>query len=219
MPDQPEALHLGVLLFRGVEPLDAVGPAQVFWTLGPVRPFVAPFAPVQVHLVAEEAGPVTMGYGAVLHATTSYAGCPPLDVLVVPGGTGGDDDRLSARSGRHFHERHEPTVAFIARQAAGARITASVCTGAFLLAAAGLLGGRRATTHWANRDELVARMAERGEELSLEAARVVDDGPVVTGGGVSSGIDVGLHVVDRLLGTRVRDAVALAIEVETPAAV
>jgi cyclohexyl-isocyanide hydratase len=219
IPDPPGAeVHLGVLLFRGVEPLDAVGPAQTFWVLDAVRPFVAPFAPVRVHLIAEAAGPVTMGYGAVLHATTSYGDCPQLDALVVPGGTGGEDDAVSARSGRYFYERDEDTIAFVARQAAGATVAASVCTGAFLLAAAGLLAGRRGTTHWLARDELVARMAERGEDFTLEIARVVDDGPVLTGGGVSSGIDLGLHVVGRLFGKDLRDAAALAIEVDTPGA-
>jgi cyclohexyl-isocyanide hydratase len=211
-------VHLGVLLFTGVEPLDAIGPAQTFWVLDEIRPYLAPFAPTEVHLIAEAAGPVTMGYGAVLHATTSYDDCPPLDVLVVPGGTGGEDHDAGARWGRRYYERHEPTTAFVARQGAQATVAASVCTGAFLLAAAGLLAGRRATTHWMSRDELVARMAGRGEDFSLEVARVVEDGPVVTAGGVSSGIDLGLQVVGRLFGKDVRDAAALAIEVETPGA-
>jgi cyclohexyl-isocyanide hydratase len=213
-----ETRHLGVLLFRGAEPLDALGPAQILWSLDTVRPFLAPFEDTVVHLVAEESAPVTLGYGLVVEATTGYDGCPPLDILVVPGGSGGEEEDGTARWGRRFYERHEPTLAFIRQQARTASITASVCTGAFLLAGAGLLAGKRATTHWAYRDELVTRMADRGEEFALEMARVVDEGQVVSAGGVSSGIDLALHVVDRRFGKDVRDAVALAIELETPGA-
>jgi cyclohexyl-isocyanide hydratase len=215
---RPEPRHLGVLLFRGAEPLDALGPAQVLWSIDTVRPFVAPFAETVVHLIAEEAGPVTMGYGLVVEATTSYEDCPPLDILVVPGGSGGEEDDGTARWGRRFYEHHEPTLAFIRDQAAQAPVTASVCTGAFLLAGAGLLKGRRATTHWTARQELIDRMAGRDEDFTLETARVVDEGAVVSAGGVSSGIDLALHVVDRRFGKQVRDAVALAIELETPGA-
>jgi cyclohexyl-isocyanide hydratase len=213
--DPDRRRQLGVLLFGDAEPLDAIGPAQVLWTLGAVRRYLPPFPPVDVHLVAEHAGPVGLAHGLVVHATTSYDDCPPLDALIVPGGSG-DEEQTDA--GRRFHDRYEPTLAFVRRQAAHASITASVCTGSFILAGAGLLAGRRAATHWTARDELVARMAERGEPFELVIERVVDDGPVVTGGGVSSGIDVALHLVSRLFGDQVRDAVALGIEVETPGA-
>jgi len=218
MPDQtpPTPVQCGVLLFRGAEPLDALGPAQVLWTLSGVRPFLPPFEAADVHLVAEQAGPVELGYGLVVNATVSYDDCPPLDILVVPGGSGGEEDDGTARWGRRFYEHHEPTLAFIRRQAAVAPLTTSVCTGAFLLAGAGLLAGRSATTHWTARDELVAKMAGRGEDFSLAVARVVDEGPVVTAGGVSSGIDLALHLVARRFGSQVRDAVALGIELETP---
>src|SRR5690606_11894041 len=110
-PDTPPR-HLGVLLFRGAEPLDALGPAQVLWSLDSTRRFLAPFDDTIVHLVAEEAGPVTLGYGLVVEATTSFADCPPLDALVVPGGSGGEEEDGTARWGRRFYERHEPTLAF-----------------------------------------------------------------------------------------------------------
>jgi cyclohexyl-isocyanide hydratase len=218
MSNPSETRHLGVLLFRGAEPLDALGPAQVLWTLDAVRPYVPDFPDTVVHLVAEEPGPITLGYGLVVEATTGFAGCPPLDVLVVPGGSGGEEDDGTARWGRRYYERDEPTLAFIRRQAETATITASVCTGAFLLAGAGLLAGRRGITHWMSRDELVEKMIGRGEDFTLEIARVVDEGPVITAGGVTSGIDLGLHVVDRLFGKEVRDAVAMGIELETPGA-
>jgi cyclohexyl-isocyanide hydratase len=85
-----------------------------------------------------------------------------------------------------------------------------------LLAGAGLLAGRRGNTHWAYRQELLDLMASRGETFDLVVERVVDDGPVVTAGGVLSGIDLGFHVVERLLGADVAALAAGAIEAETP---
>ena len=93
---------------------------------------------------------------------------------------------------------------------------ASVCTGTFILAGAGRLAGRRATTHWRAREGLVDAMAERGEPFELVEARVVDDGDLVTAGGVSSGIDLALHLAGRFFGGDVRKAAALFIEHETP---
>jgi cyclohexyl-isocyanide hydratase len=214
-------LRVGILLFEGVEPLDAIGPAQVLWSLGTARGFVAPFAPIEVHLVAETDAPVRAGHGLVVHPTTTYDEVGALDVLIVPGGSGNTDDSTTIpatepAAGRRYQVGHGPTTAFVARQAAGAAITASVCTGTFILGAAGLLAGRRGNTHWSARDELEAFMADRGEPFTLEVARVVDDGDLVTGGGVSSGIDLTLHLVERLLGADCRTAAAAIIERETP---
>ena len=213
-------LRVGIVLFEGVEPLDAIGPAQVLWSLGTARGHVEPFAPIEVLLVAETAEPVRAGHGLVVHPTTTYAEAGPLDVLIVPGGSGNDPDVVvpatDPAAGRRYQVNHRPTTAFVAEQAAQAAITASVCTGTFILGAAGLLGGRRGNTHWSARDELVSFMADRGEPFTLEVARVVDDGDLVTGGGVSSGIDVALHLVDRLLGPACRDVAAAIIELETP---
>lgn len=215
-------LRVGILLFEGVEPLDAIGPAQVLWSLGSARPFADPFAPIEVHLVAESAEPVVAGHGLVVHPTTTYAAVGALDVLIVPGGSGNDPDVVipstDPAAGRRYQVHHQPTLDFVAAQAASAVVTASVCTGTFILAAAGLLSGRRANTHWSARDELVAFMSARDEPFVLEVARVVDDGDIVSGGGVSSGIDLTLHLVDRLLGGRCRDAAAAIIERETPGA-
>jgi cyclohexyl-isocyanide hydratase len=208
-------LQVGILLFPGYEPLDAIGPAQVFWTLASVRPYVPSFPEVEVHLVAATIEPVVAAYGFTVHPTTTFDACPALDVLIVPGGSGGgvDDDHF----GRHYYWKHEATLDFVRRQDAGTTLTASVCTGAFILAGAGLLAGRRAATHWMAREELVARMVERDEPFELINERVVDDGDVVTAGGVSSGIALGFHLVERLFGREVRDAVYLGIEMETPA--
>jgi cyclohexyl-isocyanide hydratase len=214
-------LRVGVLLFEGVEPLDAIGPAQDFWSLSTARGLIEPFAPIQVHLVAESAEPVRAGHGLVLDPTTTYAEVGDLDVLIVPGGSGNTETTETVpdtepAAGRRYQVRHQPTIDFVTEQAGHATITASVCTGTFILGAAGLLDGRKANTHWSARDELVAFVADRGAPFTLEIARVVDDGDLVTGGGVSSGIDLTLHLVERLLGPECREAAATIIERETP---
>ncbi len=213
-------LRVGILLFEGVEPLDAIGPAQVLWSLSTARGLVEPFAPIEVHLVAETADPVRAGHGLVIHPTTTYAEVGDLDVLIVPGGSGNDPEVVVPASdpaaGRRYQVDHPPTVEFVRHQAEVDRVTASVCTGTFILAAAGLLAGTTGNTHWSARDELQAYMADRGEAFTLETERVVDAGAIVTGGGVSSGIDVALHLVERLLGPSCRSVAAAIIERETP---
>jgi cyclohexyl-isocyanide hydratase len=221
-PVAGEALRIGVLVFHGFEPLDAIGPAQVFWSLESVRARLAPMPPIEVYLVAETDEPIRAGHGLVVHSTVTYAACPALDVLIVPGGTGEENSDETATQGRRFFARHEPTLSFIrahagqARTGVNAPLTTSVCTGAFILASAGLLAGHRGNTHWYSRDELVKVMADRGEDFELDTSRVVDDREVVTAGGVSSGIDLALHLIGRLIGSDAQRAAALVIEQETP---
>ena len=165
--------------------------------------------------IAETLEPVLSGNRILLHPTVTYADCPPLDVLVVAGGSGGPDGELGGRL-REVH--HEPTLAFVRSVAEQPdTIVSSVCTGSFVLAGAGLLAGRRGNTHWLRRDELVELMASRGEAFELVPDRVVDDGDIVTAGGVSSGIDLALRLVERPFGPKVSHLVALGIEHETPA--
>jgi cyclohexyl-isocyanide hydratase len=227
MPDDPahepgdpttadRPTQVGILLYGDVEPLDFVGPAQVFWSLATAHRFDPTIGGVDVHLVAEELEPLVAGHGLVVHPTTTYETCPPLDVLVVPGGTGNEVGETAVPRGRVLHSAYEPTLAFVRRQAAQADIVASVCTGTFILAAADLIAGRSANTHWFARDELLTFMAGRGESFELVPERVVDDGDLVTGGGVSSGIALALHLVERLQGPAARSAVELIIESETP---
>lgn len=210
-----EPLRVGILLFDGVEPLDAIGPAQVFWSLATARQIV-PMRPVELLLVAEQIGPVTMGHGLVVQAPVDYATCPPLDILIVPGGTGAEETDANATLGRRFQARHPATIDFVRAQDAHTAVSASVCTGTFILGGAGVLDGHRGNTHWYARDELVEFMAERGERFELVIERVVDDGHVVSAGGVSSGIELALHLVERFLGTQARDTVSAIIERETP---
>ena len=127
--------------------------------------------------------------------TCTFDSCPPLDLICVPGGAGVVDALADVE-----------TVDFIRRQGAHAEYVTSVCMGAFLLGAAGLLKGRRAATHWAYVDllPLVGARHEKG--------RVVRDGNVFTSGGVTSGIDFAFRIVAELAGPEVAQAIQLAIE-------
>src|SRR5437879_3466958 len=117
-------MEFGILLYDGADEMDVMGPARVFWALDDVRSFVEPFPATQVHLVAERSGPVACAHEATVHATVDYETCPELDVLVVAGGSGQD-----GTGGRVVQHLHEPTLAFIRRQASSAQVMASVCTG------------------------------------------------------------------------------------------
>jgi cyclohexyl-isocyanide hydratase len=208
--------HAGVLLFPGFEALDAIGPAEVLWSLPHAAHVVegVTMPKVQVHLVAASREPVGGAHGLVVHPTMSYDECPPLDLLVVPGG--GRAQPAATGRGVNYAMEHAPTLDLVRRQAASDGILASVCTGSFILAAAGVLAGRRASTHWYARKDLVETMAERGEPFELVEERVVDDGDIVTAGGVSAGIDLALHLATRIFGPEAGRAVSLLIEHDTP---
>ncbi len=203
-------MHAGILVFDGADELDVVGPYRVLAATAGVAPYAGNEA-IEVHLVAEEMRTIRLGNGMRIEPDHTFATCPALDVLVVPGGSS------DAAEGRRAQQRNDAVKAFVATRAKEARVTASVCTGAFLLAEAGVLAGRRGNTHWRFRDELTALMHERGEPFDLVPERVVWDGDVVSGGGVTSGIDVALSIIEKLCGAKVSAIVRRALEIETPA--
>ena len=178
-------LQIGLLAFPGVQQLDLTAPYEVFASL----------PGVEVHVVAASREPVRSATGLVLVPTTTIAECPALDVICIPGGVG-----VNALM------RDEAILAFVRGQAARARYVTSVCTGALVLGAAGLLEGRRATTHWAALDLLAAFGAIPVSE------RVVRDGNLVTGGGVTAGIDFALTLAAELFGRQEAERVQLALE-------
>jgi cyclohexyl-isocyanide hydratase len=178
-------LNVGFVIFPQLTQLDFTGPLQVLSRL----PGAA------THIVAKSEAPVPSDCGLGLVPTTTFAACPKLDVICVPGGFGVADAICDAE-----------TVDFVRRQAAGAKHVTSVCTGAFVLGAAGLLQGRRATTHWAYTDLLPLVGATH------EKARLVRDGNVVTAGGVTCGIDFALALVAEMAGETAAQAIQLAIE-------
>jgi cyclohexyl-isocyanide hydratase len=177
--------NVGFVIFPDLTQLDFTGPLQV----------LARLPQSATHIVAKSAAPVPSDCGLGLVPTHTFANCPPLDLICVPGGFG----VVGAIGDRE-------TVAFVRAQASGARHVTSVCTGAFILGAAGLLKGRRATTHWAYVDLLPAVGATH------EKARIVKDGNVITAGGVTAGIDFALSVVAEIAGEAVARVIQLGIE-------
>ena len=173
-------LNVGVYLYPGVELLDFAGPCEVFTTANRLPPEGAPFS---VFSVAAERRPATSRAGVVIQPDYSFADHPPIDVVLVPGGV--VDEVMNDAA----------VVGWIAEVSAAARLTASVCNGAFLLAAAGVLDGRRVTTHWEDIDALRTRFPALTVE---DGPRWVDQGDVVTSAGISAGIDMSLHLVERL---------------------
>jgi transcriptional regulator GlxA family with amidase domain len=172
--------HIGVLLFDDVEELDAVGPWEVLanWTLR------FPGDGWAVACVSRDGKPVRAAKGLVLGAHHSFADAPPLDVLIHPGGQG---TRPLLRDAEH--------LAWVREQRATVPLLTSVCTGALVYAAAGVLAGRPVTTHW----ESLGLLSALDPSLRLcPDARFVDDGDVITSAGVSAGIDMALHLVTRL---------------------
>jgi cyclohexyl-isocyanide hydratase len=178
--------ELGFVLFPHLTQLDLTGPLQVLSRLPQSR----------THIAARSLEPVPSDCGLGLVATTTFADCPPLDLICVPGGGVGVAEAIADPA----------TMDFVRRQAAGARYVTSVCTGAFILGAAGRLEGRRATTHWAYTDLLPLVGA------AFEKSRLVRDGNVITAAGVASGIDFALHVVAEIAGSEVAQAIQLGIE-------
>jgi len=179
---RPEPRQIGILLFDGVEELDAVGPWEVLasWTRE------HPTDGYAVCCLSRNGGPVTAAKGLVLGAHRALIGAPALEVLVHPGGAG---TRPLLRDPAH--------LAWVREQRATVPLMTSVCTGALVYAAAGLLHGRPATTHWRSLDEL--RALDPSVQVR-EDDRWVDDGDVVTSAGVSAGIDMSLYLVARLAG-------------------
>lgn len=178
---------VAIYIYPNVEVLDFAGPFEVFNTASRMHARLNPAAPglFDVRLIGESASPVPARYGFVVQPHADFAGCPRADVLVIPGGI-------------HTGEMEKPQVIdWIAKMAGRAEITASVCTGAFLLAKAGLLTGQTATTHWEDIPDL--RQMFPGLDIR-ENTPWVDNGHVVCSAGISAGIEMSLHLVARLAG-------------------
>jgi len=195
--------RVGILVFPEVDVLDFCGPFEVFAStrLDEARRREEP-SPFEVVLVAERAEPITAQGGMRVLPDHSMDTCPPLDVLVVPGGWG-------TRAGI----QNQPLIDWIAARGRQVATLTSVCTGAMLLGRAGLLDGRRATTHWRSLDW----MQESYPQVTVERQlHVVHDGDVLTSAGVSAGIDMALHVVARYCGESVARATARHLEYPYP---
>lgn len=199
-------MNVGILVFDDVELLDMAGPYEVFTTAARVRarsrPPGEPPAFV-VTTIARHAGPVRARAGLRLQPDHVLGAHPHLDCAIVPGGV------VDAELG------HADLMSWIAEQARHARILASVCTGALLLAQAGVLDGLAATTHWEDLDAL--RALRPGTQVR-EGVRWVDQGRIVTSAGIAAGIDMSLHLVERLHSRELAERTARQMDVDWRAA-
>ncbi len=177
--------QIGLLLFPNLTQLDMTGPYEVF----------TKFPDSDVHLLWKTRDPVAAAGGMQILPSATFAESPQLDLICVPGGAG-MNPLLNDRE----------TLDFLRRQASGARYITSVCTGSLVLGAAGLLRGKRATTHWMSLPMLAAFGCEPVAE------RVVVDGNIITGGGVTAGIDFALTVAGELLGAEAARRIQLGME-------
>lgn len=178
-------LTIVALAFPNITQLDLTGPAQVF----------SRYPDAELHIAWHRTDPVATDSGFMILPTTTFAQAPQADVLFVPGGQGAFELFDDAEA-----------LEFIRGQAGGAQHVTSVCTGSFVLAAAGLLEGRKATSHWASLhmlSQLGATPVER---------RVVRDGNLLTGAGITSGIDFALTLASEIYGDDVARGIQLALE-------
>lgn len=178
--------NVGFVIFPDLTQLDFTGPQQV----------LARLPQSTMHIVAKTANPVSSDSGLGLLPTHTFEDCPQLDLICIPGGSAGVVQAMG----------DQETIEFVRRQSGTAKYVTSVCTGAFILGVAGLLKGRRATTHWAFTGLLPLVGATH------QKARIVKDGNVITAGGVTSGIDFALSVVAEIAGETVAQAIQLGIE-------
>lgn len=183
-------ITIGIMIFPQVEELDFIGPFEVVSQVNKKIP-----DSTQVLIVAESLEPLQAYNGLKVIPDATFSSCPQLDVLIVPGGKG----RLAAM-------QNESVKNFIVNQAATAQYITSVCTGSLVLAAAGLLTGKRATTYHTAFEELASYSVE------VLSQKVVQDGNIITAGGVSSGIELGCYLLKILFGLDLAQTVADSIE-------
>lgn len=185
----------GFLLFNGVEELDMVGPWEVIsiWS----KSFGGPDT---IITTSQQAGPITCVRGLQISSTYDFDTCPPLDYLLVPGGMG-------ERSESH----NEKLTTFIRERANTCKAILSVCTGSLLLQAAGLLDGKKATTHWKSLSRL-----RKFEKTTVVEERWVKDGNIWSSAGISSGIDLALAFIAEVAGEETAGQVQFQMEYYPP---
>lgn len=189
-------MKIGIYIYDEAEVLDFSGPFEVFSTAARVAKTSNTFT---VFLVSEAGGTVTARGGYEINAHYGFSDHPPIDVLIIVGGV-------------HTREMKKQNVLhWIKEQSLKAQLVASVCTGAFLLAESGVLTGQKVTTHW----EDISNLQESYPNLKvIENQRWVDEGSIVTSGGISAGIDMSLHLVSKIHGAELAEKTARQMEFE-----
>ncbi|MBP2636059.1 MAG: isonitrile hydratase [Firmicutes bacterium] len=183
-------IKIGIVLFPQVEELDFVAPFEVLSYINKLKP-----GSTQVMLAAETLEPITAFNGLKVIPDITLAEAPQFDIIVIPGGKG----RIAAM-------KNPAICQFVQKQSAQTLYTTSVCTGAFILAGAGLLTNKKATTYHTALDELAAY------SVKVKQQKVVQDGNIITAAGVSSGLELGLYVLKLLFGLALSQEVANKIE-------
>lgn len=189
--------RVGIFLFDDVEVLDFVGPFEVF-SVTEIENDQQPFV---VETVSEKGNLVIATNGLKIQPDYSFDNVPRFDILIIPGG-------LGAREREMYNDN---VINWITNQMKTVQLMTSVCTGALLLAKAGLLHGKMATTHWASLERLKIEFPQ--VEVQREV-KFVDEGNIITSGGISAGINMSFHIVKRLLGSEVAQNTAKIMEYE-----
>lgn len=197
-------ISVGIYIFKNVEVLDFAGPFEVFTTASRVslrdspNNNKTPPPPFKVFTIAKTTDIVQARAGLNTLPDFSLSDHPRIDLLLIPGGV--VDEEV----------RDESVLSWVRTTAATALLTTSVCTGAFILAKAGLLDHKKATTHWEDMDDLRSQFPEVQVQ---DGVRWVEDGRVVSSGGIAAGIDMSLHLVARLAGSQLAEATARQMDV------
>lgn len=189
-------LRVGILLFNEVEVLDFAGPFEVFSSVAYPGADVKPFV---VNTVSQKKDIISARNGLKVQPDYDFSDAPHFDILVIPGGYGAEEIEI----------HNNAVLEWIKERSKSVELLASVCTGAFLLAQAGLLDGKRATTHWMD----TGRLEREYPDICVERdVKYVDEGSIITAGGISAGIDMSFHVVNRLFGKEIAKAAAKRME-------
>ncbi|PEE71548.1 DJ-1/PfpI family protein [Bacillus thuringiensis] len=185
---------VGIFLFNELEVLDFAGPFEVFSVteVNEEKPFT-------VYTVSENGEMITARNGLKVQPDYSIENLPPVDILIIPGGLGA----------REYEIKNEIVIKWIRQQMKEVKLMTSVCTGALLLAKAGLLEGLKATTHWAS----IEKFKNEFQNVEvIENVKFVDEGHIITSAGISAGINMAFHIVKNLLGMHVAEDTAKRME-------
>ena len=194
----PAHWNIGILLFNEVEVLDFAGPYEVFSITRYMNGHEKPFT---VSTVAQTKQLIRARNGLRVQPDYDFSDSPQFDILIIPGGYGAEEIEI----------HNKLLINWISGKRSSTSIIASVCTGAFLLAEAGLLDGKQATTHWMDIDRL--KRDYRKIDVRRDV-KFVDEGSIMTSGGISAGIDLSFYLVYKLVGAEIAAATAKRMEYE-----